>query len=189
MVPQKALLVRQRERTARRDDRRVRRQEIGRRRIDAADDIAVPRPVAERGEVLAADGEEHAPRLLSQRIRRGPDVRHMDPAVARNLLPGRALHRETGNSRGGGGRDGVGGDRRRKGMGRIHQHVDPVSPEIVREPARAAEPAGPGLQRRGRGRPRHAGERQGPLEPVVPGGQTGQLAGLGRPAEQEELQS
>ena len=189
MLPEQPFLVFQRKWAARRDDRRVARQEVGRRRIDAANDVAVRHRIPERGEVLAADGEKHPPRLLSQRIRGGLHVRHADPAVAGNLLPGRAHYGETGDRGGGRGGDGIRGDNGRKGMGGVHHDADPVPAEIVREPFRAAEPADPGVERRGFGRSSHAGERQDSFETVVPGDQSRQRAGLRRPAEQEDFQS
>ena len=74
-------------------------------------------------------------------------------------------------------------------MGGVHQDIDRVPAEIVREPVRPAEPADPDIERKGPGRPRRAGERQGTLEAVVFGDRPGQLARLGRSAEQEDFQS
>ena len=146
------------------------------------------RGLPERRQILSADGEEHAPRLVAQRIRRGIDVRHAGPAVARRLVPGRAPHRETGNSGGESGGNGVGGNRGGEWVGGVQHRIDPVRAEILGEPVRAAEAADPDLQRRGRGGPRHPGERQGSVETMVVGDRPGQGAGLAGAAEQKDFQ-
>ena len=74
-------------------------------------------------------------------------------------------------------------------MGGVHHNADPAPAEVVSKPVHTAEPAEPGVERRGFGRSSHAGERQDSFETVVPGDQSRQRAGLRRPAEQEDFQS
>ena len=76
-----------------------------------------------------------------------------------------------------------------EGMGGIDHSAGPVTAEIVRKTARTAESADPGIERRGLGRPRRAGERQRAFETLVPGDQPSERGGLGRSAEQEDFQS
>ena len=184
---QQARLVFRHEGAARGDRRRPGWQVFGRRRVDATDQVEM-RGLPERRQILAADGEEHAPRLGAQRIRRGIDVGHARPTVARRLLPGRTQHRETGDSGGGSGGNGIGGNRGGEGVGGVQDRIDPVRAEITGEPVRAAEAADPGLQRRRRGGPRHPGERQGSIETIVAGDRPGQGAGLAGSAEQKDFQ-
>ena len=147
------------------------------------------RRIAERGKVLAADGEKHATRRLSQRRRRGFHVRHADPTVAGNLFPGRAQYGEARNPGGGRRGEGVRGNDGGKGVGGVHHDIGSIPAEVVREPIRSSESADPGIQRRSHGRARRAGERQHPFKPIVGGDQPGQRGRLGRPAEQEDFQS
>jgi hypothetical protein len=83
----------QRERSARHDDVGIKGQCVF-GRIDEPQSIGVLRPRSKRRDVLPADCEQHARAGLRQRRDCGRDIRHLDPVVAGNPGPWRALERD-----------------------------------------------------------------------------------------------
>ncbi len=136
----------QRERSARHDDVGIKGQcAFG--RIDKPQGIGVLRPRPKGRDVLPADCEQHVRAGLRQRLDCGRDIRHLDPMIAGNLGPWRALK---GDQR----RFGCRASRNRvaayfgcEGMRRVDDMGDFFSTNVVGKAGRSTEAADAGRQR------------------------------------------
>lgn len=175
------------ERATRRDDVRARWQSVGRRGIHAADGVIVPSGGYERGEVFAADGQQH-PALGSAQCGGGlGHAGHWHPMIAGFSLPGRSLDHQDGDLRCPRGGGGIGAHLHREGMGGDDERLDAVSQQVVREPGNAAKAAtAPGDFRQARGGC-PAGKREGGAEIGVARQQCRECGGFSGTAQNEEF--
>ncbi len=136
-----------RERASRDNEVRIRQRQRAFRGVDEPERVGVLRSCGERRDVLAADGEEHARRLIRQSRHRGRDLRNFDPAIAWHFGPWRALQRDQRRIRRSAGDNSVAADLGGEGMRCIDHMGDLFAGNIFGKPACAAETAGAGWQR------------------------------------------
>lgn len=111
------------------------------RRIDQPDQVMVLSLSCEGRKILFADGQKYAPWLLRQRVDRPGNIRDMLPAVTRPRLPGCAFERGQRNTGLGAGQHRVTAHLRGERVGGIHNPLDPLSPQVRRQPGRTAKAA------------------------------------------------
>lgn len=175
------------ERATRRDDVRARRQSFGRRRIHAADGVIVPSCGGERGEVLAADGQQHPARGFAQCGGGIGHVEHLHPVIASFGLPGWPLDHQDGDVRCPRGGNGIGTHLHGEGMGGDDERLDAVVQQVTRDPGNAAKTAAaPGDFRQARCGSA-AGKREGGAEIRVAHQQRRECEGFSGAAQDEEF--
>ena len=178
-----------RERAARGDDFCAGRQGFGRWGVDAADDVVVPRGGNEGGEVLAADGEQHAAQGGAAQSGGGlHHVRHLGPAITLLGPPGRALDHQQRDFCAPGCRDGVVADLRGERMRRQDQRLEGMVRDILREAGNATEAADAAREWRQNRRGCASGERQHRTEPDVVSQKTGEGGGFRGAAEDQKFE-
>jgi len=155
-------------------------------RIDAADQIKVPRRGSQRPELGAAERNKGAARSLAEQAHRVRDVRRLDPAVAGNCAPwrtaqGQQRHTSFARRRGGIPRNNVG-----IGMCCIDKRADPFVAQIVSKTGSAAEPAAANGHRLQRRRFGASGQRYNDIKICAPGQAFGQFARFGRTTEDKD---
>ncbi len=154
-------------------------------RIDAANNVAVPGQGGERGKFLPADGEEDRAWGLAQKARGVSGVHRLDPAVALDSLPGRALQLNERHRRLSRRMLGIFRNAGSEGMGGVDQNPDALVTNAARQPlgpAEAADAHFPRLRARLRRAP---GKRQGDFERGFAGQRFGKPPRLARAAEYE----
>jgi hypothetical protein len=154
--------------------------------IDAADQIIVPRRIAQRLKLVAAERDKDAARRLTKRPNRLTDIAHLDPPVTRNLNPWRSSQRDQLHAAAPRGRDGVRRNHVGVRMGGVDQGIDALADEIFCETVGAAKATDTDRHRLRGGRCRAAGERQGDFEIVTPDEASGQLPRFRGAAENED---
>ena len=171
------------ERPTRRDVGRVRHGERRRHRVDAADQIMMLRRLAERRELLAAQGQEHVARCFAQCLHGLLRITDFSPAIALLRLPrppaqchqahvdqldrARRVIRHAGCIR----------------MRSVDQHIDALGCQILGKPLAAAKTTDPNrhaLRRRCRGTAR---KRERHRDIVAVRELLGKLTRLGRTTE------
>lgn len=169
------------------EDLGLRRQVRGIRRLDRAEQVTMLRRGAERGDALAADGEEHAARRGAEGLRRGREVADEGPAVAGLRRPGGAAQGDAGDAGGARGGGGVGGDALGEGVGGVDEDADALGADPVGEPRGAAEAADPDGAVGEFRSPRATGEGVGDAQAGPRGEADGERARLSRAAEDEDM--
>jgi len=181
------LVVNLRERPARGDDFCTARQGFGRRGIDAADEVFVPRCGGEGGEVLAADGQQDTARGVAQSGGGLGHVSDLLPVVALLGLPGRAFDEQQRDLRGTPGGGGVGAHLHGEGVGGDDQRLDALLFDIAdeaRHPAETAAAPGDVWQARRGG---NAGQREHRAETRISRKQPSQSGGFAGAAQDEDF--
>ena len=115
-------------------------------RVDKAKRIGVLRPRREGRNMLPADREKHARRLLGQGRDSGCDIAHVDPVVGGLACPWRALQRDQRNFCRRAGHHGMPAHLGRERVRRIDHMRDALAPNEVREPIGSAKAADPRRQ-------------------------------------------
>lgn len=155
-------------------------------RIDEAQEIMVLRLAGEIAQVLPPDGKEDPLRRATQSLNRSRNIGQVLPVIAGASRPGRPLQRQKRRAGDCAGGKRIAADLRGKGMGGVDHRRDLVIAEKCGQPvrpAKAADALRDRLGARGLG-PARIGEQR---RPAHGGHRLGQLAGLGRAAEDEEL--
>ena len=155
--------------------------------IHAANEVPVLGGLGEVSDFLAAKCEKYLPRLNPQRANRVFCALHLGPSIAGDLTPGRSAQ---GEQRSIGMRrcaDRMSGDRCRVRMGRIDQCVDLVFAQIAREAVDPAETAPTHRYRLSQRRRGAASERQGRGNVVARREMQGELPGLRRAPENQDM--
>ena len=154
--------------------------------IDAADQVTMLWGAGKGRELVPADGNKNAARLLADGGRRFARIVDVNPAVAGNRKPRGPAQGDEPHlclARSG---DGILRNDRRVRMGGVDQSVDPVRGQIVSQTGGAAEAADPNrhsvFDRRGRS----AGKRKRHIKSVAPGEALAQDARFRRTAENKD---
>lgn len=167
VVTQEAGFARAVERASRCDEIDVGRKGRAIRHFDTADEVGVLWRVGKGRQVLPADAEKYAARVLAQGQHRGIDIGHDRPAILRGLLPLRPENATERNAEARGRFEGIGGDARGERMRGIDNgfYLFPLEP--VGKPARATEPTDARFDVVLGGVCRAASQRQRGAEPAV----------------------
>lgn len=155
-------------------------------RIDAANKIPVLGRSRETARFLPADGEKNPTRGIAKRLNRLINIAYTCPAITIDLIPGRAAQGEDWNTAAHCRRGRIGGNLVGKGMRRIDQKIDPFFSQVINQSIGAAKAADTRRQGQGLGVDRTAGQRDHRRNIIASGQFLGQLARLGRAAEDQD---
>jgi len=135
-----------RERASRDNEICIRQRQRTFRGIDESESVGVLRSCGERRDVLPADGEEYARRLIRQGRHRRRDIGNLGPVIAEHLGPRWALQRDQRRVRRRASGNRVAADLGREGMGCIHDMCDAFLANGIGKTICSAKPAGAGRQ-------------------------------------------
>lgn len=182
---QHADFVVQRKGAARGNIARMRQFQWRLHRVDAADEIVVMGRGFERKKLLSAEREKRAPAFAAERGDSLFDAVHLMPPVSRLALPGRTRKDDQRNFGKPCGLNGIGRNLRRIGMGGVHQNIEILCANEIRETARAAKTAAAHRHRLFDRRERAAGHGEQNSVAGFFGQPAGQNAGIRRAAKDE----
>lgn len=138
---QHADFVVQRKGTARGNIARMRQFQWRLHRVDAADEIVVPGRGFERKKLLSAERQKYMFAFVAERGDCLFDSVDTMPPVTRLALPGGTRKDDQRNFGKPCCLNGIGGNLRRIGMGGVHQNIETLGANEIRQPARAAKTA------------------------------------------------
>lgn len=130
------------ERTPRGDIARIRCLQRRLHRVDAADEVAVLGGRFERKKLLTAERQKHASARGAQRGNGLPNGMDALPFVTRLTRPDWTRKDNQWNVGKPCSLDGIGGNSGRIGMGGIHENIETLCANEIRQPSRATKPAG-----------------------------------------------
>ncbi len=154
-------------------------------RIDAADEIAVLGRGFERKKLLSAERQKYTFAFVAERDDSLFDSVDTMPPVTRLALPCGTRKDDQRNFGKPSRLNGIGGNLRRIGMGGIHQNIEILGANEIRQPARAAKTAATHRHRLFDRRERAAGHGEQNLVAGFFGQPAGQNAGIRRAAKDE----
>jgi len=173
------------ERSLRQQDFSELRENLGRGRINRSHEEMVGK-ATKRSELQASDGEKDPLRGRSQGRGCARGVTNLDPNVAGLRSPRRPRKQRERNARAGASGHCVLRHLRREGMGRIHDRIDALLPQITRQTLASAEAANSRREHRYGGVSRSARKRQGCPDPRMSRQAASQAVSLGGAAQQEK---
>ncbi len=186
MLPEQADIVLRREGASRLDHCDVRQAGRNRGPVDHADNISVLPRGSQLRKGKAADAAEDDARLWAERCDGGSNVRRLDPAISRLLLPSGPLDGEKRRAGHRGGLDRVAAHLASEGMRGVDQHIDAFHPQIAGKALRTAKTAASRWNWLSAGRGGPACERKDCFEAPVAGEESRKRARFRGAAQKED---
>lgn len=171
------------ERAASFDQRRIGKAERLRWGVYKPDDVTVPWSRQQFGKRKPSEPAEDSPGLGSNGCNCGAGIGDREPAVPVSRRPWRPLYRDQRNAGPGTRLDGVPAHLRGERVGRVHDNVDALSPEITAKAGNAAETTNSRRDWLLFRLSRAAGKRQDRFETRIVGQRRRKLARLAGPAQ------